>query len=171
MDACFNNCESVKVLDLSMFDMSSIVELTQTFEYCYKLEEIIGIETWVTPNLRGIEEMFSHCYTLKELDLSGLDTRNIGRNVPMVNGSTMTGFGSMFYGVNLQKLVLGENFSLVGDGTLTAGQYAVLPKPAAIDGVATKWYNAANDTYYTASEIPGLTAATYIAAVEPAAEG
>lgn len=63
------------------------------------------------------------------------------------------------------KLVLGENFDFDGNGTVSS--VANLPDPAKIGGQTTKWYNAENDTYYTASEIPEKTAATYVAAVAP----
>ena len=89
----------------------------------------------------------------------------------MVNSSTMTGFGGTFSGLNsLQKLVLGENFDFNGDDILVAAQCAKLPNPAPIDGQATKWYHAANDTYDTTTEIPELNGqtVTYVAAIPPA---
>ena len=66
----------------------------------------------------------------------------------------------MFSGVNsLEKLILGPDFSFDGDGKVTENK-AVLPAPVG----GGKWYNADSGDAYLASEIPELTAATYVAA-------
>jgi hypothetical protein len=62
-------------------------------------------------------------------------------------------------------LILGENFDFDGNGTVS--HTCSLPNPGKIDGQTTVWYNAENDTYYAASEIPDETVATYIAVVKP----
>ena len=104
---------------------------------------------------------------MQVLNLSSFDTRNATKGSVNINGDKSSGFSQMFSGVNsLEKLILGENFDFDGDGTVSAT--VSLPNPVKIDGQETKWYNAANDTYYVASEIPAETAATYVAAVPPA---
>jgi hypothetical protein len=66
-------------------------------------------------------------------------------------------------------LILSDKFVFSGDGSIQPGSYPQFPNPAPIDGVVTKWYNAANDTYYTASEIPEPEdgTVTYVAAIPP----
>ncbi len=170
MDGMFNDCRAIKELDVSEFDTAKCVEFSQIFEACHSLEKIIGLDQWDTSKGIAFDEMFNQARSLKEVDLSSFDTRSAKSYGVMQNGGIYYGFSSMFSGMNsLEKLTLGANFDFNGDGSITptTGAYPSLPNPAAIDGQATLWYNAANDTYYTAAEIPEETAATYIAAVKP----
>ncbi len=169
MDAMFNDCRSIKFLDVSSFTTSGVVEFSQIFEACWSLEEIKGLENWDTANGKTFDQTFLSCGSLKELNLSSFDTRNAKSGNKALNGDISQGFVQMFSGCNsLQKLILGANFDFDGNGTVTA--VCALPNPGEIDGAATKWYNAANDTYYAASEIPEPedVAMTYVAAVSPA---
>ena len=54
MDAMFNNCNSMTVIDVTEFDTETLEETSQMFEACYSLERIVGLETWVTPNLNNM---------------------------------------------------------------------------------------------------------------------
>ena len=164
MDAMFNDCRKVKTLDVSSFTTSGVTEFSQIFEACWALEEIKGLENWDTSNGRSFDQTFLSCGSLKELNLSSFDTRNAMYGNKHLNGDISLGFSLMFSGLNsIEKLTLGQYFDFDGDGTVTAK--ATLPNLAAIDGQAAKWYNAANNTYYDAAEIPELTAATYVAAI------
>jgi surface protein len=121
-----------------------------------------------TTNACCFYETFMNCRSLKVLDMSNFNTQNLRDSFKHINGDTPKGFQSTFSGVTgLEKLILGKNFSRNGNGATTVA--AALPNPAPIDGQATKWYNAANDTYYDASEIPEPNGETviYIAAVPP----
>ena len=170
MDGMFNDCRGIKVLDLSDFDTATVEEFSQIFEACHSLEQIIGLDKWDTSKGTAFDEMFNQAHSLKELDLSSFDTRSAKNYVVMQNGGIYYGFSSMFAGMNsLEKLILGGNFDFNGDGSITTG-YPRLPNPAAINGETTMWYNIANDTYYSASDIPepeGVTV-TYVAANPPA---
>jgi surface protein len=163
MDAIFNNCGSVKVFDLSSFETSTVKEFSQMFDACYALEKIIGLEDWDTSSGITFEEMFSGCHVLKELDLSSFDTSSAYDGYTTINGDRdYRGFRNMFSGAgSLQKLVLGEKFSFKGNGKAAPVSF---PNPGAVDGQAAVWYNAENDSYYAASEIPEGVAATYVAA-------
>ena len=166
MDAMFNDCRKVKFLDVSSFTTSGVTEFSQIFEACWALEEIKGLENWDTSNGKSFDQTFLSCGSLKELNLSSWDTSHAMYGNKHLNGDISQGFSQMFGGVkSLKKLTLGEKFDFDGNGSVTAK--ATLPNSAAIDGVTSKWYNAANDTYYAASEIPELTAATYVAAIPP----
>ena len=167
MDAMFNDCRKLKTVDVSSWTTSGVTEFSQVFEACWSLEYIDGLENWDTANGRSFDQFFLTCSSLKEIDLSSFDTHNAMYGNKHLNGDISQGFSQTFSGLNsLEKLTLGENFDFDGNGTVKAK--ATLPNPAAIDGVDTKWYNAENDTYYAASEIPEKTAATYVAAVPPA---
>jgi surface protein len=130
----------------------------------------VGLENWNTANARIFDEMFWGCSSLKVLDLSGFDTRNVTPGFKNVNGDLCKGFSNTFTNMPaLNTLILGKNFRFAGNGKVTEQNQPKFPNPAPIDGQATKWYNAANDTYYTAAEIPepnGETV-TYVAAIPP----
>ena len=174
MDGMFNDCRAIQVLDVSEFETSNCVEFSQVFEACHSLQYIIGLDKWDTSKGIAFDEMFNQAWSLKEVDLSSFNTRSAKSYGVMQNGGIYYGFSAMFSGAgSLQKLTLGADFDFNGDGsiTTTSGSLPSLPNPAPIDGQPTVWYNAANDTYYTASEIPEETAATYIAVVKPADNG
>ena len=169
MDAMFNDCRKVKTLDVSSWTTSGVAEFSQTFESCWSLQQIIGLENWDTSNGQSFDETFYNASSLKELNLSSFDTRKARYGNKHLNGDISKGFSLTFSGCNsLQKLILGENFVFDGDGTASA--VCKLPNPGKIDGQTTVWYNEANDTYYTADQIPE-GAATYIAVVKPAENG
>jgi surface protein len=171
MDGMFNDCRAIQQIDVSHFDTGNCLEFSQMFEACYALEKIIGMDQWDTSKANVFDEMFQLASKLKEVDLSSFDTSSVKYSNVLQNGELdYHGYGSMFAGTSgLQKLILGGKFVFAGDGSIPSTHYPVFPNPAPIDGQATKWYNAANDTYYDASEIPEPNGETviYIAAVPP----
>ena len=168
MDALFHSCRSLTTINVSNWDTGNVREFSQMFEGDEKLVEIVGMGNWDTSNARTFDETFSYCYALKELDLSSFDTRNVTPGFKAVNGDKCRGFEYAFIYLNsLEKLIIGPNVVFSGNGTVAEGHQIKLPNPVPIDGVATKWYNAENDTYYDASEIPEKVAATYVAKVPP----
>ena len=167
MDATFNDCDGLVTLDVSDFDTHNVKEFCQVFDDCENLEQIIGLENWNTANGCTFEEMFQGCDKLTALDLSSFNTGNARDNFKGAS-DTYHAFVAMFSGTNnLQTLTLGGNFDFNGNSDSNGRVW--LPNPGTIDGQATKWYNAANGTYYTAAEIPepGDEAVTYVAAIPP----
>jgi surface protein len=168
MDAMFNDCRTIKSLDVSDFDTATVNEFSQVFEACYALEEIIGLENWVTTSGQDYAEMFSGCTSLKELDLSTFDTRNANKDY--LYHETMT--NEMFlYMMNnmpkLEKVTFGPYFSFTGDGTAPAGYVFKMSAATGVEGWDGKWYNVDTGVGYLPSELPEMTAATYVA-VNPA---
>ena len=164
MDAMFHTCYAITELDVSSFDTSKCEEISQVFEYCTSLETIKGLENWDTSSCRTFEECFSGCYALKELNLSGFNTRKVeDAFYPMQNGSTGNGFMNMFPNMYaLEKLVLSADFSFDGDGKVTTeNKKVILPSPAAKEGYTVKWRNVETGELYLATEIPEEVAATY----------
>ena len=86
MDAMFNNCNSMTVIDVTEFDTETLEETSQMFEACYSLERIVGLETWVTPNLNNMQQMFQSSGKLKEVDLSAFNTSKVDDTQYMFNG-------------------------------------------------------------------------------------
>ena len=170
MDATFNDCDSLTTINVSQWNTANVREFSQTFDGCDNLAQVVGLENWNTTNGKVFDEMFNACKSLKVLNLSSFDTRNVTPGFKNVNGDLCKGFSSTFAGMNsVEKIILGPNFRFAGNGQVTEQYQPKFPNPAPIDGQATKWYNAANDTYYTAAEIPepnGETV-TYVAAIPP----
>ena len=164
MDAMFNNCEALKTVDMSMFDTSNVKEFSQLFEACYVLEEIKGLENWDTSKACTFTEMFSGARSLKELDLSNMNTGSAYDNYIDMNNSVSHAFVSMFAGMNsLEKLVVGENIRFLGNGNVTESRKLSFPAPANVEGSDGKWYNVETGVGYLPSEIPEGVAATYVA--------
>jgi len=167
MDATFNDCDGLVTLDVSDFDTHNVKEFCQVFDDCENLEQIIGLENWNTANGCTFEEMFQGCDKLTVLDLSSFNTANARDNFKGAS-DTYHAFVSMFSNTNnLQTLIIGKDFDFNGNSDSNAP--VRLPNPGNVDGQSAMWYNAANDTYYNAADIPepnGVTV-TYVAAVPP----
>ena len=113
VDAMFNNCNAMTVIDVSEFDTETLEASTQTFEACYSLEKIIGLEKWVTPNLNNMQQMFQGSGKLKEVDLSTFDTSKVKDTRYMFNGCS-----------SLQTIYVGDGWdmsSLQWDGAMFTG--------------------------------------------------
>jgi len=164
VDALFNDCHSLKRVDVSSLDTANVVEFSQAFEYCISLEEIIGLDKWVTTSGQDFGEMFSGCRSLKAVDLSSFDTTNAQDSY--VNPSNKDGNDRFHYfltGCNsLEKVILGAKFSFDGDGSFTKWTFE-MPSATNVAGWDGYWYNVDTGVGYLPSEIPEETAATYVA--------
>lgn len=63
---CFEGCQRVNKLDLSMWDVSNLVDMSGCFRYCHNLTAL-NISTWkfdVNANI-DVREAFLHCEKLK----------------------------------------------------------------------------------------------------------
>lgn len=119
-DACFHNCAEEE-LDLSKWNVSKVKFFGQMFENSSNLKSIKGLQNWNTSAGLGFEEMFARCPKLEELNLSSFNTTHAK------NGETASRNGSLTETLkefiaetpSLQKITLGPNVSLNGDGTNT----------------------------------------------------
>ena len=75
MSCMFQNCGSLKRIDLSGFDTCKASNLYGLFIGCSSLESI-DIRMFDTSQTTGISNMFSGCTNLKEINLDGIDTSN-----------------------------------------------------------------------------------------------
>lgn len=83
--AMFQDCSSLKQLDLSGFDTSKVTSMPYMFHGCRTLESL-NFETFNTSNVGNMRTMFQGCNLLKQLDLSSFNT------------SKVTTMADMFYG-------------------------------------------------------------------------
>ena len=81
----FYGCESLRSIDLSGLDTSSVTSMYRMFEGCSSLAslDLSGLDT---SKVNGMNSMFNGCSCLRSLDVSGWDT------------SQVTGMGGMFEG-------------------------------------------------------------------------
>lgn len=97
MEKMFSNCSSLKNLDLSNFSLERILRFYQVFLGCTKLESIeMPNSRCKSPSIAGL---FSHCESLKSIDLSSFNTQK---------ATNMTGMFSYCY--NLESINFGNDF-------------------------------------------------------------
>ena len=90
MSFMFYGCSKLSSLDLSSFDTSKVTSMGSMFYGCSKLASL-DLSSLDTSSVTSMSSMFSGCSSLKSLDLSSLDT------------SSVTDMSSMFRGCS--KLV------------------------------------------------------------------
>ena len=164
MDALFNHCISLKTVDMSMFDTSNVTVFAQLFEVCSSLESIVGLENWDTSKGNDFSEMFSSCSSLKELNLSGFDTRNAYSTAETYPGIANWCFLRFISGCNsLEKITFGPYFDFDGVGNCPNDYKFSMVSATNVEGWDGKWYNAETGEGFAPSEIPEMTAATYVA--------
>ena len=66
MDNMFNECTSLKELDLSNFNTNNVNDFSYMFYDCSSLEKL-DISNFQTGHVRYSEHMFYRCVSLKEL--------------------------------------------------------------------------------------------------------
>ena len=73
----FQNCREMEYLDLSNFDTSKVIDMRWTFNGCFNLKEIKGINKFNTSNVNSLKGTFQNCSEMEYLDLSNFDTSNV----------------------------------------------------------------------------------------------
>lgn len=163
IDSMFNECEKLTTINVSSLNTAKVKEFCRVFDACSNLTEIVGLDQWNTENGYTFFSMFNALPALRELDLSSFNTKNARDGYKILAGKTYNAFTDMFGGLNeLSKLSLSENIKFNGNGSAAN---MILPNPATIEDQITMWYNENTNNYYSATEIPDETAATYTAAV------
>ena len=181
---CFLHRTVNDYYDLSNWDVSKVRDFRGMFRQCKNLVRVDGLDKWNTSNGKSFSVMFSHCVSMIELDVSGFDTRNAsesykdpyrGKDYESYTGVAMQGFfglDSSEVGTNMQhvaKIKIGENFSFNGDGSATVPALLPTIDTAIFTDADGKWYDAAG-AGYSVDGVPNLTAATYYATSNLAAE-
>lgn len=98
MRAMFNRCSSLSTLDLSNFDTSKVYDMFFMFKDCWSLQKL-DLSNFDTTRLKYTCGMFHNCRNLKELDLSSFDIRKVEN------------FYGMFFGCdNLKRIRCTKEF-------------------------------------------------------------
>ena len=84
MDSLFNDCLSIKVIDVSNFDTSKVTNMSNMFRagngfsaIDRELLEIIGLENFDTNKVTNMSGMFISITKAITLDVTNFDTSNI----------------------------------------------------------------------------------------------
>ena len=75
MGGIFSGCSSLKSIDLSNFNTSSVTKMYSMFSNC-KLLEIINLSSFDTSLVTDMDYMFYECYSLKGLDIFNFNMIN-----------------------------------------------------------------------------------------------
>ena len=65
LNGMFIECKELEYLDLSKFDTSNTVDISEMFDGCISLKEIKGINNFVTSNTNSLKYMFQECNNLE----------------------------------------------------------------------------------------------------------
>ncbi len=107
----FENCESLKNVDVSSFDTSKVTNLSWLFYGCISLE-YADFSNWDTSNVTNMSYMFRNCENLKELDLSSFNT------------SKVTTMQYMFYRcLVLEHIYIGDGWTTASVSNLNDGSF------------------------------------------------
>ena len=153
----FDDCKSLRSVDLSGLDASKAINMSSMFSGCSSLVslDLSGLDT---SSATGMSYMFSGCSSLSSLDLSSLDTSSV---------ASMSYMSYMFYGCSsLRTVALGEKFSFEG---AKGSRQCSLTTPEG-DGLTGRWVSSADGIAYPAGEVPSGVAATYAAQREDGGE-
>ena len=80
MTGLFRDCQSLKKINFNI-DTSKIKSFNSLFGWCYNLEKIEGIEDFKTENGEDFSKMFARVYSIKELDISKWNIKNLKKSV------------------------------------------------------------------------------------------
>jgi surface protein len=85
MKNMFNNCGSLKTLDVSNFNTSKVTNATYMFASCSRLPSL-DLSNWNTSQFQNTNGMFSSCSALETLNVSNWNTSRITNATQMFNG-------------------------------------------------------------------------------------
>lgn len=68
--------DDIRILDVTDWDVSNITDMSDLFQDCEYLEEIVGIETWNTSKCTDFSAMFMNCDNLFEINIRNFDFSN-----------------------------------------------------------------------------------------------
>lgn len=94
----FEGCNSLKTIDLSMFDTNLAKDLSYMFFACQSLETI-DLKNFKTRHVESIERMFEDCQQLKKLDISNFEAGEyLSLNTEFSTGAPGFGCEEINYG-------------------------------------------------------------------------
>ena len=77
MTQMFYNCTNLRTIDLSNLEVKNLIDVKSMFENCENLSNIIFIRNFTLNNVLHMNNTFSRCINLKELNLSHFNTESV----------------------------------------------------------------------------------------------
>ena len=71
----FSDCESLQKIDFGIY-IKNITYMDEVFTGCNSLKEL-NLSTFITEYAKSMERLFTGCHSLKSIDLSSFNTKNI----------------------------------------------------------------------------------------------
>ena len=87
MSYMFYNCSSLAALDLSSFDTSQVLYMSSMFKGCSKLSSL-DLSSFDTSKVTDMSDMFYGCSSLKSLNVTSFDTCKVTSMLAMFNSCT-----------------------------------------------------------------------------------
>ena len=130
MCGMFHGCESLETLDLSSFNTANVEDMGFMFIDCKSLK-MLDLSMFNTDNTTSFNSMFTGCSGLEYLDISSFNTHKV-RDMQI-----------MFDRCNsLKSIVLGNDFSFKGDGSISGSYLPSVPVPSSDSPYTGKWISA-----------------------------
>ena len=76
MSGVFQGCESLVHAKVNKLNTSAVTNMSSAFELCKRLKSL-DVSNWNTSAVTNMEKMFSYCESLTSLDLSNFDTSKV----------------------------------------------------------------------------------------------
>ena len=109
-----NNCTDITEIDMTNFDTSSVIDMSNTFALCSSLK-ILKVDNLNTANVLTFENMFYNCTSLTSLNLESF-----------TNPSAIS-LSKMFYGCENLEYINIKNFEEKNNMTVMQKLYPPLP--------------------------------------------
>ena len=146
-NSLFNNCKSLKSLDLSDWSTSNITSVSSMFAGCSSLTSL-DLSKWDTRNFTNLASLFAGCTSLTSLNVSTWDVSKVTtatyvfvnctslESLDLSNWDTSAvtnGYAAFANDSALNSVTLGSNFKF---STTGSGGLYVLPTP---NNISKKW--------------------------------
>ena len=99
----FQDCPSLKSIDLSHFDFGETTYLRGMFCNCYSLEEVVFPKDQII-NATTTWQLFENCYSLRKIDISSINNANSNSDFDMFKNC-----------ISLNEMILGSGFTKWND--------------------------------------------------------
>ena len=169
MSSMFQDCSSLKSLDVSTFKTENVTNMLNMFCQCDNLEQITGLNAFNTANVEYMDGMFAHDLKLTMLDVSSFDVSKVMTmdmmfyNCPQLMSIYCPNSWSDVSSTSENMFSFSE--SLVGaipyDGTKTDRQMANPTTGYFTDKIAYAVYNDGTLTFYYDRDRATRTGTTY----------
>ena len=88
MDGLFGECTNLRRIEnLEHLDTRNVIDMAYMFQNCNNLEQV-NLSNFRTDKVVDMQCMFCNCSKLMNIDLSNFDTRNMGKEKDLGNGTS-----------------------------------------------------------------------------------